>query len=181
MVWDETKTFLAPRTLSGKTISHYRLDEYLGQGGMGVVWKAEDLRLKRPVAIKLLSGLGDTSTQANLRFQIEAQAAAALDHPSVCTIYEIDQSEGTWFLAMAYIEGESLAQKIRSAPLEIALAAKIARDVADGLAAAHDRKIIHRDIKSANIMVTRQNAAKILDFGLARVGWAPGATATGAV
>jgi serine/threonine-protein kinase len=178
---DETQTILSATALHGKIISHYRLDQHLGQGGMGVVWKAEDLRLKRPVAIKLLSALSGASPEANLRFQIEAQAAAALDHPSVCTIYEIDQDGGTWFLAMAYIEGETLAQKIRSGPLEIAFAARMACEVADGLAAAHARNIVHRDIKSGNIMVTRQNAAKILDFGLARVSWNPGTTIAGAV
>jgi serine/threonine-protein kinase len=178
---DDTKTSLEPTPPHGRIISHYRLDQYLGQGGMGVVWKAEDVRLKRPVAIKLLSKLNEDSPEANLRFQIEAQAAAALDHPSVCTIYEIDQEDGTWFLAMACIEGESLAQKINCGPLDIDFAAKIASEVADGLAAAHDRNIIHRDIKSSNIMVTRQNAAKILDFGLARVGWTAGSTDTGTI
>ena len=178
---DETETVAAMAALRGKIISHYRLDEQLGQGGMGVVWKAEDLRLKRPVALKLLSGLSETSPEANLRFQIEAQAAAALDHPSVCTIYEIDQDRGTWFLAMAYIEGETLSQKIRAGTLEIAVAARIACEVADGLAAAHERNIVHRDIKSGNIMLTRQNAAKILDFGLARVSWTGGLTVAGAV
>jgi serine/threonine protein kinase/Flp pilus assembly protein TadD len=181
METDDTKTLVEPRALHGRVISHYRLDQYLGQGGIGVVWKAEDVRLKRPVAIKLLSNLNESSPEAMLRFQIEAQAAAALDHPSVCTIYEIDHEDGDWFLAMACIEGQSLAQKIRSGPLDIGLAVKIASEVADGLAAAHDRNIIHRDIKSSNIMVTPQNAAKILDFGLAQVGWTPGSTDTGTI
>ena len=162
-------------------ISHYRLDSFLGMGGMGTVWKAEDLRLKRPVAIKVLSGIGETGHAATARFQVEAQAAAALDHPSVCTVYEIGEAGGVWYIAMAYIEGETIAQKVRSGALDIPLAARIAAEVADGLDAAHSRGILHRDIKSANIMVTRQNSAKILDFGLARIGLSSGLTIPGTV
>ena len=165
----------------GKVISHYRLEEPLGQGGMGVVWKAEDLRLKRTVALKLISGMDNDSSDACLRFQIEAQAAAALDHPSVCTIFEIDQDAGVWFLAMAYIEGETLARRISSGPLDIPLAIRIGAEVADGLAAAHSRDILHRDIKTSNIMLTAGNSARILDFGLARLGWNQGLTAAGAI
>ena len=179
MDWDQTETFLSPSNLRGRIISHYRLDEFLGQGGMGLVWKAEDLRLKRPAAIKFLPAFDGATEQAKQRFSIEAQAAAALDHPSVCTIYEIGEEAGVWFLAMAYVDGESVARKVLSGPLELALALQIGAEVADGLAAAHAREIIHRDIKSGNIMVTRQNHAKILDFGLARVNWSAGLTGTG--
>ncbi|MEO7142766.1 MAG: protein kinase [Bryobacteraceae bacterium] len=178
---DKTRTMVTSVFEPGKAISHYRLEKILGRGGMGTVWKAEDIRLKRPVALKVITGLGEPSAEANLRFQIEAQAAAALDHPCVCTVYEIDHQDEIWFLAMAYVEGESLSRKIRSGQLDIGFAVKIASEVADGLAAAHTRQITHRDIKSSNIMVTSQNAAKILDFGLARVGWTPGATATGVI
>lgn len=179
MEWDDTRTSLNLKAAGGAIVSHYRLDEFLGEGGMGVVWKAEDIRLKRPVAIKFLPGFEAASEEAKRRFHIEAQAAAALDHPSVCTIYEIDEHAGCWFLAMAYVEGESLARKLRSGPLPVPLAVKLAAEVADGLAAAHQRGVIHRDIKSANIMVTPQKSAKVLDFGLARVGWAAGITNAG--
>jgi serine/threonine-protein kinase len=178
-VEDETKTSLNLRGPGRKIISHYRLEEFLGEGGMGVVWKAEDMRLKRPVAIKFLPTFDASSEEAKQRFHIEAQAAAALDHPSVCTIYEIDEDAGCWFMAMAYVEGESVARKLRSGPLDVALAVKIAAEVADGLSAAHARNVIHRDIKAGNIMVTPQKTAKILDFGLARVSWAAGLTRSG--
>ncbi len=179
MDWNETETSFDPKERSRKTISHYRLVEFLGRGGMGVVWKAEDIRLKRPVAIKFLPAFEAASEEARQRFHIEAQAAAALDHPAVCTIYEIDEEDSCWFLAMAYVEGETVAHKLRSGPLPVPLGVKIAAEVADGLAAAHQRRVIHRDIKSANIMVTPQNTAKILDFGLARVSWAAGLTGGG--
>jgi serine/threonine protein kinase/tetratricopeptide (TPR) repeat protein len=165
----------------GTKIAHYRLDSFLGMGGMGTVWKAEDLRLKRPVAIKLLSGIGDAGPDAAARFQIEAQAAAALDHPAVCTVYEIGEADGVCYIAMAYIDGETVAQKVRAGAMDIQLAAKIVAEVADGLDAAHSLGILHRDIKSANIMVTRQNSAKILDFGLARIGLNSGITIPGTV
>jgi len=178
---DRTLTIHAWHPSRGTVIAHYRLDSFIGMGGMGMVWKAEDLGLKRPVAIKLLSGIGEASPEATARFQIEAQAAAALDHPSVCTVYEIGEASGVWYIAMAYIEGETIAQKIRSGALDIALAARIAAEVADGLDAAHSRGILHRDIKSSNIMLTRQNSAKILDFGLARIGLSSGLTIPGTV
>ena len=147
-------------------------------GGMGTVWKAADPRLKRPVAIKLLSGMREADPDAIARFQIEAQAAA-LDHASVCTVYEIGEADGVWFIAMAFIEGETIAQKVRGGAMDIPLAVRLAAEVADGLDAAHSRGILHRDIKSANIMVTRQNTAKILDFGLARMGLSAGLTMPG--
>jgi serine/threonine protein kinase/Tfp pilus assembly protein PilF len=176
-----TLTIPPQQPSGGKMIGHYRLDSFLGRGGMGTVWKAEDVRLKRPVAIKLLGGIGGEDPDAAARFQIEAQAAAALDHPSVCTVYEIGQAAGIWYIAMAYIEGETIARKVGSGALDIALAASLAAQVADGLDAAHSRGIVHRDIKSANIIVTPQNSAKILDFGLARIGFNPGRTMPGAL
>lgn len=165
----------------GKVIGHYRLESFLGKGGMGTVWKAEDVRLKRPVAIKLLAGVDGVHPEAAARFLIEAQAAAALDHPSVCTVYEIGEAAGVWYIAMAYIEGETIARKVASGPLDITLAASLAAQVADGLDAAHSRGILHRDIKAANIIVTPQNSAKILDFGLARIGFSSGLTMPGTV
>lgn len=162
-------------------ISHYRLDSFLGAGGMGTVWKAEDLGLKRPVAIKLLSGIGETDRSSLERFQVEARAAAALDHASVCTVYEIGEAEGFPYIAMAFIEGETVARKVQTGALDIALALKIAAEVADGLEAAHSRGIVHRDIKAANIMVTPQGSSKILDFGLARMGLNSSLTIPGTV
>lgn len=179
----ETRTVTLPlnQPFRGKMISHYQLDSFLGAGGMGTVWKAQDLGLRRPVAIKLLSGIGEADRSSLERFHLEARAAAALDHASVCTVYEIGEAEGVPFIAMAFIEGETVARKVRSGALDIAQALKIAADVADGLEAAHSRGIVHRDIKAANIMVTSQGSAKILDFGLARMGFSSGLTVPGAV
>ena len=153
----------------GKTISHYRISERLGQGGMGVVYKAEDTRLKRTVALKFLSPFALGSAEEKTRFVHEAQAAAALDHPNICTVHEIDEAEGQTFIAMAYIEGQSLKAKIESGPLKIDEALDIAIQVAEGLQAAHEKGIVHRDIKSANIMITTKGQAKITDFGLAKL------------
>ena len=166
---------------SGKMISHYQLDSFLGSGGMGTVWKAQDLGLKRPVAIKLLSGIREADRSSLERFQLEARAAAALDHAAVCTVYEIGEAEGVPFIAMAFIEGQTVAKKVHSGALDIAQALRIAAEVADGLEAAHSRGIVHRDIKAANIMVTPQGSAKILDFGVARMGFSSGLTVPGTV
>ena len=153
----------------GETISHYKITEKLGEGGMGVVYKAEDTRLKRPVALKFLSELSIRDEDDKARFLREAQAAASLDSPNICTTYEIDDAEGQTFISMAYIEGQSLDRKIDSNPLSIEEAQDIATQVAGGLQEAHDKGIIHRDIKSANIMVTDRGRAKITDFGLAKL------------
>ena len=152
----------------GQTISHYRIVEKLGEGGMGVVYKAEDTRLDRTVALKFLAAhlLDDEAHKA--RFLREAKAAAALDHPNIATIHEIDEANGQAFLAMAYIEGPSLDKKIRQRPLKLEEALDIAIQIAQGLHAAHERGIVHRDIKSANILLTPRGEVKITDFGLAR-------------
>jgi non-specific serine/threonine protein kinase len=152
-----------------ETISHYKILEKLGQGGMGVVYKAEDTRLKRTVALKFLSphvlgGEGD-----KLRFVREAQAAASLQHPNICTVHEIDESKGQTFIAMAYMPGRSLKQMVEGGPMDISRSLDIAIQVAEGLREAHEKGVVHRDIKSANIMITDKGQATILDFGLAKL------------
>ncbi|MCK4549463.1 MAG: protein kinase [Candidatus Krumholzibacteria bacterium] len=152
----------------GKTISHYRIIEELGRGGMGVVYRAEDTKLRRTVALKFLSpGVLGTQEEA-ARFIHEAQAAASLNHPGICTVYEIDDAEGRSFIAMEYLEGRDLKSMIESGPLKLDNALEIAMQVAEGLKAAHGRGIIHRDIKPANVMITENGRAKIMDFGLAK-------------
>ncbi|UCG51459.1 MAG: protein kinase [Candidatus Latescibacterota bacterium] len=157
----------------GKTISHYKILEKLGEGGMGVVYKAEDTKLKRTVALKFLSPQAVGTAEEKTRFVHEAQAAASLNHPNICTIYEIDQIEEQSFIAMEHIDGQSLKAKIEVRPLEIDAVIDIALQVAAGLREAHEKGIIHRDIKSANVMVTQTGQAKIMDFGLAK---SPGKT-----
>ncbi len=152
----------------GKTISHYKILEKLGKGGMGVVYKAEDTKLKRIVALKFLSAIALGGEEKN-RFLREAQAAAALNHPNICTIYAIDEADGQMFIAMEFIEGQSLQEKIKGGPLKIEEAIKFAIQVADGLRAAHEKGITHRDIKSANIMITEKGQVKIVDFGSAKL------------
>ncbi len=147
----------------------YRIIEELGRGGMGVVYKAEDTKLKRRVALKFLPPELTHVPEVKERFMREAQAAAALDHPNICTVYEFDEAEGENFISMAYIEGQSLARKIEAGPLGLEEALNIAEQVAEGLQAAHQKGIVHRDIKSANIMIDARGQAKIMDFGLARV------------
>jgi serine/threonine protein kinase/Tfp pilus assembly protein PilF len=147
----------------------YRILEELGKGGMGVVYKAEDTRLRRTVALKLLPAELTRDEEARRRLVQEAQAAATLDHPHLCTVYEIDETEGKTFISMAYVEGESLRKKIEKGPLDLAEALDIGIQVAEGLDEAHRKGIIHRDIKSSNIMVTDKGKAKIMDFGLAKI------------
>jgi serine/threonine-protein kinase len=153
----------------GKTISHYKIIEKLGEGGMGVVYKAEDRRLERTVALKFLSPDTTRDASATERFVQEAKATAALNHPNICTVFEIDEADGRTFIAMECVEGENLRAMIKAGALELNDALDIAVQVAEGLAAAHENGIIHRDVKPANIVVTPRGRAKIMDFGLARM------------
>jgi len=153
----------------GKTIAQYKILEKIGEGGMGVVYKAEDTKLKRTVALKFLPAELTRDSQAKARFVQEAQAAAALDHPNICAVFEIGEAEGTTYMAMPYVKGQSLKERIALGPLSVEDALAIAGQMAEGLKEAHDKGIIHRDIKPANIMLTEKGQAKIMDFGLAKL------------
>jgi non-specific serine/threonine protein kinase len=153
----------------GQTVSHYRILEKLGEGGMGVVYEAEDTKLKRTVALKFLPPELTKDSQAKARFVQEARAAAALDHPNICPVYEIGEAEGTTYIAMPCVRGRSLKDRIAAGPLTLEEALDIAEEVAEGLKEAHGRGIVHRDIKPANIMLTDKGQAKIMDFGLAKL------------
>ncbi len=162
----------------GKSIKHYKIEELLGKGGMGVVYRAQDQKLKRPVALKVLKPELTTSPDRLRRFQQEARAAASIQHPAIAQVYDIDEVDGTTFIAMEFVEGHTVSQLITNQELDLIGSVEIAYQAAEGLSKAHKSKIIHRDIKSDNIMVTRDGHTKILDFGLAKL-LEPDADATG--
>ncbi len=167
-----TRTILRPIVefaAGTELVGKYKIIDVVGKGGMGIVYKAEDTKLKRNVALKFLPPELTEDKEAKDRFVLEARAAAALSHPNICTIHEIDEEEGKSFIAMEYVEGQSLKNKIDRGPIAIQEAVDIAIQVAEGLEEAHRKEIIHRDIKSANIMITEKGQAKIMDFGLAKV------------
>ena len=169
----------------GSTISHYKILEKLGEGGMGVVYKAQDLKLDRPVAIKLLPVHLSGSEENKMRFMQEARAAAALNHPNIMGVYEIDEQDGTLFFVMEFVGGRTLKSHITSLKSSTGIpytqAIEWAVQIARGLEAAHEKNIVHRDIKPENIMITSGGQLKIMDFGIAKLKSGSGLTKTGKI
>jgi serine/threonine protein kinase len=153
----------------GRRLKQYEIETLLGKGGMGVVYRAKDTRLERPVAIKILSPELTANPHRRRRFLLEARSAAAVTHPAIAQVYDVDEADGTTFIAMEYIDGRTIGRLIAEGELDLLAAVEIALQVSEGLAKAHDKGIIHRDIKSDNIMLTREGHAKLLDFGLAKL------------
>jgi serine/threonine protein kinase/Tfp pilus assembly protein PilF len=171
---------LPETSMIGSTVSHYRILEKLGEGGMGVVYKAEDLRLKRTVALKVLPSSLTDDLEAKERFMTEAQAASAFQHTNICTIHDIEKTpDGRLFIVMDFYDGETVKEKIRRGPLKPEQAIDIALQIAQGLSSAHEHGIVHRDIKPANVIITSDGMAKIVDFGLAKLAGRAGLTRTG--